>query len=93
MENYFKNIKQEEKYTISGINGPIVYIDGFTLLEMNEMVYVGSKKLIGEVIYLSDKITKIQVYEDTSGLKINEEIISTHYVSRWKVHLLLKYVT
>ncbi len=42
---------------------------------MLEMVYVGDKRLIGEVIGISDKYTTIQVYENTAGLKIGEPVI------------------
>lgn len=41
---------------------------------MNEMVYVGEHRLVGEVIRLSKEKTTIQVYEETSGLKPGEEV-------------------
>lgn len=44
---------------------------------MREMVYVGEKKLIGEVIGVNDDFTIIQVYENTSGLKIGEKVEGT----------------
>ena len=52
-------------------------IKGPTDLTMQEMVYVGSKKLIGEVISISAERTTIQVYETTTGLRVGEEIIGT----------------
>ena len=42
-----------------------------------EMVYVGKEKLIGEVIGLDKKMTTIQVYEETTGLKPGEPVYST----------------
>ena len=42
---------------------------------MNEMVYVGEKHLVGEVIRLTKEKTTIQVYEETSGLKPGEKVI------------------
>jgi V/A-type H+-transporting ATPase subunit A len=42
--------------------------------EMREMVTVGEKKLIGEVIALDGDIGTIQVYEETEGLTIGETI-------------------
>ena len=62
---------------IYGINGPVIYIEGKTSFRMGEMVYVGKQRLVGEVIRLDDKRTTIQVYEETSGLKPGEEVIST----------------
>lgn len=62
---------------IYGINGPVVYIKGPTELKMAEMVYVGRERLVGEVIALSKDMTTIQVFEETTGLKPGEEIVST----------------
>ena len=62
---------------IFGINGPVVTIKGETDLSMMEMVYVGKEKLIGEVIGLDKKMTTIQVYEGTTGLKPGEPVYST----------------
>lgn len=62
---------------IFGINGPVVAIKGETDLSMMEMVYVGKEKLIGEVIGLDKKMTTIQVYEETTGLKPGEPVYST----------------
>lgn len=62
---------------IFGINGPVVTIKGVTDLSMMEMVYVGKEKLIGEVIGLDKKMTTIQVYEETTGLKPGEPVYST----------------
>ena len=41
-----------ENNVIYGINGPVVTIKGETGLSMMEMVYVGEKRLVGEVIRL-----------------------------------------
>lgn len=62
---------------IFGINGPIVYLNGDPGFKMNEMVYVGNEKLVGEVIGLTSGRTVIQVYEETSGLKPGEEVTGT----------------
>ena len=59
------------------INGPVVTIKGATGLQMMEMVYVGKKRLIGEVINISDARTTIQVYEPTTGLAPGEPVIGT----------------
>lgn len=56
-----------ENNVIYGINGPVVTIKGETGLSMMEMVYVGEKRLVGEVIRLDKDLTTIQVYEETTG--------------------------
>ena len=62
---------------IKTINGPVVYAKNARSLKIKEMVSVGGLKLIGEVISVDGDIATIQVYEDTSGLKVGEDIIST----------------
>ncbi|ONI38551.1 V-type ATP synthase subunit A [Candidatus Epulonipiscium fishelsonii] len=65
------------KGKVSLVNGPVVQGDGMGLFKLNEMVTVGDKRLIGEVVALENEIATVQVYEETEGLKANEEIIST----------------
>jgi V/A-type H+-transporting ATPase subunit A len=62
---------------IFGINGPIVYLSENLGFKMGEMVLVGKQGLVGEVIGLTKSRTTIQVYEETTGLKPGEEVIST----------------
>lgn len=62
------------KGKIYGINGPVISIKGNLGFKMNEMVYVGEKHLVGEVIGLTKDETTIQVYEETSGLKPGESV-------------------
>lgn len=64
--------------TIYAINGPVVKVAGAKEFSMLEMVYVGTKRLIGEVIGVNDQYTTIQVYENTAGLKIGEPVIPTN---------------
>ena len=63
--------------TVYGINGPVIKIKDTRDFSMREMVYVGEKKLIGEVIGVNDSFTTVQVYENTSGLKIGETVEGT----------------
>lgn len=62
---------------IYGINGPVIYLKGNTGFRMQEMVYVGEEKLVGEVIALDKDMTTIQVYEETTGLRPGEEVIAS----------------
>lgn len=59
------------------INGPVVKANEMASFKMREMVMVGHKKLIGEVIALEGSVGTIQVYEETEGLKIHEPVLST----------------
>lgn len=59
------------------INGPVVRVIGAENLKMREMVLVGDKQLIGEVISVDKETATIQVYEETTGLTRGEGIIST----------------
>ena len=63
--------------TIYSINGPVIKVKDTKDFSMLEMVYVGHKKLVGEVIGVTDKFTTIQVYEVTTGLKPGEPVYST----------------
>lgn len=63
------------EYEIYAINGPVVKVNNITDFQVMEMVYVGTKKLLGEVISVNDKETTIQVYESTSGLKRGEPVV------------------
>ena len=62
---------------IYAINGPVIKIKNTKDFAMREMVYVGRKRLIGEVIGVNADVTTIQVYENTAGLKIGEIVHGT----------------
>ncbi len=63
--------------TVFSINGPVVKVRDTDAFSMMEMVYVGSDRLIGEVIGVTSEETTIQVYESTTGLKPGEAVIGT----------------
>lgn len=62
---------------IYSVNGPVVTVRNTKSFSMQEMVFVGNKKLIGEVIRVSAKETTLQVYETTTGLKPGEPVYGT----------------
>ncbi|MEE1261741.1 V-type ATP synthase subunit A [Ruminococcus sp.] len=62
---------------IYGINGPVVTVKDTDSFEMMEMVHVGVQNLVGEVIGITDKLTTIQVYEETTGLKPGDPVTGT----------------
>ncbi len=64
---------------IYSINGPVVKVENTKDFSMREMVFVGKRRLVGEVIAISDHHTTIQVYEVTTGLKPGEMVEGTGY--------------
>lgn len=62
---------------IYSINGPVVTVKDTKDFMMMEMVYVSDKKLIGEVIAISQEKTTIQVYESTTSLKPGDKVYGT----------------
>lgn len=62
---------------IYSINGPVAKVRNTKSFSMMEMVYVGKKKLMGEVISVSRDETTIQVYEETSMLQPGEPVEGT----------------
>ena len=64
--------------TIFSINGPVVKVRDTKDFSMLEMVYVGTKRLIGEVIGITSEETTIQVYESTTGLKPGEPVAGSN---------------
>jgi V/A-type H+-transporting ATPase subunit A len=60
--------------TICKINGPVVIAEGEADFAMHEIVSVGAYGLMGEVIKIDGNCSTIQVYEETSGMKIGENV-------------------
>ena len=61
---------------ITRISGPIVFAEGLDGCGLYDVVEVGEKRLIGEIIRQNQGKATIQVYEDDSGLKIGEKVVS-----------------
>ncbi|MDF2877269.1 MAG: H+transporting two-sector ATPase alpha/beta subunit central region [Clostridia bacterium] len=59
------------------INGPVVKGSNMASFKVNEMVTVGERELIGEVVSLEGDVATVQVYEETEGLRAGEKITST----------------
>lgn len=70
------NVEEILTGKVIAVNGPIVKAVGLTGIKMYDIAEVGSDRLIGEVIRLADEVTIIQVYEDNTGLKPGDEVIS-----------------
>ncbi len=61
---------------IYSINGPVVKVSGSREFKMYDQVFVGNERLIGEVIGIGERHTVVQVYENTTGLKVGEPVVS-----------------
>ncbi len=59
------------------VSGPLIIAEGMADSKMFDVVRVSDKGLIGEIIELRGDKASIQVYEETSGLGPNEEVVST----------------
>ncbi len=68
----------KENGIIESINGPVIVGKNMSDFQAKEMVLVGEKKLIGEVISLEDDEGVIQVYEETEGLRAFDKIEHTN---------------
>ena len=59
------------------VSGPLIVAENLADVEMYDVVKVSEQKLIGEVIELRNDRASIQVYEETSGLKVGDPVEST----------------
>ncbi|MGA2977190.1 MAG: V-type ATP synthase subunit A [Spirochaetia bacterium] len=58
------------------INGPIVKATGLGGSGLYDVVEIGEKKLIGEIIRLEGDTATIQIYEDNTGMHVGESAVS-----------------
>ncbi|MGB8312226.1 MAG: V-type ATP synthase subunit A [Halobacteriota archaeon] len=65
------------KGSISRISGPVVYAHKMRGSKLYDVVKVGEEQLSGEIIRLDGDEAVVQVYEDTSGLEVGEEVVNT----------------
>lgn len=59
---------------ITRVSGPIVYASGLDGCGLYDVVDVGEKKLIGEIIRQNSGNATIQVYEEDTGMRIGEKV-------------------
>jgi V/A-type H+-transporting ATPase subunit A len=59
------------------VAGPVVGAVDLENVRLYDVVRVGELGLVGEIIRLSGGLTTIQVYEDTSGIRVGEPVINT----------------
>jgi V/A-type H+-transporting ATPase subunit A len=59
------------------VSGPLVVADGMRGARMYDVVRVGERRLIGEIIELHGERASIQVYEETGGMGPGEPVATT----------------
>ncbi|MFP4481705.1 MAG: V-type ATP synthase subunit A [Thermovirgaceae bacterium] len=59
---------------ITGIAGPVVKARTDASVSLYEVVHVGKQGLLGEVVRIDGHRVDLQVYEDTSGMRIGEPV-------------------
>lgn len=65
--------------TVIKVSGPVIVAEGMENAKMYDIVFVGSKKLLGEIIGLKGGLATIQVYEETSGTGVGEKVLSAEH--------------
>ncbi len=59
------------------VSGPLIVAEGMADAKIYDVVKVGKDGLIGEIIELRGDRASIQVYEETAGLGVGDQVIST----------------
>ncbi|MBR2926223.1 MAG: V-type ATP synthase subunit A [Clostridia bacterium] len=59
------------------VSGPLVVAEGMRNANMFDVVRVGEKNLIGEIIVMRGDRASIQVYEETAGIGRGDRVVST----------------
>lgn len=72
------NKNNHENGIIVKVSGSLVVAQGLKEAKMYDVVKVGTKKLIGEIIEIKGDKASIQVYENTSGVGPGEPVFSTN---------------
>jgi len=66
-----------KKGVLKRIAGPVVEVRDLPNAKLYDVVKVGEEGLVGEVIKIVGNTHVVQVYEDTTGLKPGEPVVST----------------
>lgn len=62
---------------VKRVSGPLVIAEGVRGVKVYEVIEVGEERLISEVIGVHEDEAIIQVYEDTSGVKVGDPVYPT----------------
>jgi len=70
-------VKESDYGVIYSVSGPVVVAEAMAGAAMYELVRVGHPQLVGEIIRLEGETATIQVYEETSGIKVGDPVLRT----------------
>lgn len=59
------------------VAGPLIVAEGMSDDNMFDVVHVGKQRLIGEIIEMRGGNASIQVYEETAGISVGDEVAAT----------------
>uniref|UniRef100_A0A669QIF5 H(+)-transporting two-sector ATPase n=1 Tax=Phasianus colchicus TaxID=9054 RepID=A0A669QIF5_PHACC len=62
---------------VHGVSGPVVTAIRMAGAAMYELVRVGHAELVGEIIRLEGDMATLQVYEETSGVRVGDPVLRT----------------
>ncbi|ELA46126.1 V-type proton ATPase catalytic subunit A [Vavraia culicis subsp. floridensis] len=68
----------EDAPRIYSVSGPVVIGEKMAGCAMFELVKVGTIGILGEIIKIDNDRVTIQVYEETSGLRVGDRIVPLH---------------
>lgn len=72
-----ESVDARDTGVVQRVAGPVVVATGLDRVRLYNVVRVGRRRLIGEVIRLSGETAVIQVYESTGGLQVGSTVIDT----------------
>jgi V/A-type H+-transporting ATPase subunit A len=67
----------ERDGTVIRVSGSLVVARAVPRARMYDLVEVGERRLTGEIVRLEGERASIQVYEDTTGIRVGEPVVST----------------
>jgi V/A-type H+-transporting ATPase subunit A len=70
-------IADNDSARIAKIAGPAVIAEQMPDARLNDIVMVGTERLLGEVIRIDGDLVFLQVFEDTTGLRLGEPVVNT----------------
>ncbi len=75
--NKKRNTEMSTQGRVYKVAGPLVIAEGMRSANMFDVVHVGEKELIGEIIEMHGDRASVQVYEETAGIGRGDEVVST----------------
>ena len=71
---------------VTRINGPIIRATGLGGSGLYDVVEMGEKRLIGEIIRLEGDLATIQIYEDNTGMRAIIEDIGGRVSKTYRIY-------